>query len=187
MNTKCCSKCKTEKPLVEFHKASKEKGGVRYNCKRCTNERQKKYRKSEAGQKSQLSYRQKEQTQEYQRAYQKKYQKKYQASYKQAEKNKLRQAKHLKKYLKKWTAANPVKVTAKNKVAYAVSSGKLVKSSHCSSCRAKSCTPNELHGHHDDYALPLVVRWLCPACHMRWHRENGPGLNGGDASHQGAK
>lgn len=33
------------------------------------------------------------------------------------------------------------------------------------------------HAHHDDYAAPLVVRWLCPKHHKAWHAENGPGAN----------
>lgn len=27
-----------------------------------------------------------------------------------------------------------------------------------------------VHAHHDDYAQPLAVRWLCPRCHVAWHR-----------------
>jgi len=38
-------------------------------------------------------------------------------------------------------------------------------------------TRYRLHAHHDDYNEPLKVRFLCPACHSQWHRDNGPGRN----------
>jgi hypothetical protein len=38
----------------------------------------------------------------------------------------------------------------------------------CSECGTKA----RLDGHHDDYAKPLSVRWLCRGCHQRWHAEN---------------
>lgn len=35
----------------------------------------------------------------------------------------------------------------------------------------------KVHAHHDDYAKPLDVRWLCVKHHTIHHRNNGPGLN----------
>lgn len=39
------------------------------------------------------------------------------------------------------------------------------------------CGATRVHAHHDDYAKPLDVRWLCAAHHAEWHQKNGPGLN----------
>lgn len=38
-------------------------------------------------------------------------------------------------------------------------------------------TVTSVHAHHDDYAKPLNVRWLCAAHHSQWHRDNGEGEN----------
>lgn len=43
----------------------------------------------------------------------------------------------------------------------------------CEECGSRS----HLEAHHDDYAQPLAIRWLCRAHHAQWHRKNGPGKN----------
>jgi len=75
---------------------------------------------------------------------------------------------------KAWNKRNPIKRMASTIVGNAVRDGKIIKTDSCESCKTK---PNRLHGHHDDYAFPLVVRWLCPGCHNKWHKVNGQGLN----------
>lgn len=75
---------------------------------------------------------------------------------------------------KKWSQRNPIKKLASTIVGNAVRDGKILKPSVCEDCGSK---PKRLHGHHDDYAFPLEVRWLCPRCHNNWHKENGEGLN----------
>lgn len=55
----------------------------------------------------------------------------------------------------------------------ALKAGKLTKAP-CEECGSKLTV-----AHHDDYAKPLDVRWLCKICHSQWHEANGPGLNGG--------
>lgn len=39
------------------------------------------------------------------------------------------------------------------------------------------CGNEKVEAHHDDYAKPLNVRWLCQAHHKQWHRDNGEGKN----------
>lgn len=73
-----------------------------------------------------------------------------------------------------YTTRNPIKKLASSVVSNAVRAGTIIKPSNCSECES---TPNRLHGHHDDYAYPLVVRWLCPCCHSKWHKVNGEGKN----------
>lgn len=41
----------------------------------------------------------------------------------------------------------------------------------------EGCGSRKTDAHHDDYSLPLDVRWLCRSCHKQWHVENGPGRN----------
>ena len=82
----------------------------------------------------------------------------------------------IKKSSKKWNDLNKIKKGASTMVGNAVRDGRLIKPSECSRCKNFS---RMIHGHHDDYANPLSVRWLCPPCHKFWHDENGEGLNGG--------
>jgi len=60
----------------------------------------------------------------------------------------------------------PWKLRAREAVRRALASGKLVRPPACEEC-GTSCKP---HGHHEDYKRPLVVVWLCTACHYRRHR-----------------
>jgi ribosomal protein S27AE len=76
--------------------------------------------------------------------------------------------------VRKYRDENPVKYKAHGMVARAVRSGRLVKPDACESCGAVV----GLEGHHDDYAMPLDVRWLCSSCHKVWHAEHGEAVNG---------
>jgi hypothetical protein len=56
---------------------------------------------------------------------------------------------------------------ARQTLRLAVYAGKIERPANCSRCGV-DCIP---HGHHEDYAMPLVVTWLCQACHSLRHRE----------------
>ena len=70
-----------------------------------------------------------------------------------------------------YNSKNPHKKKATVAVRVAVASGKLTMPDKCSSC-GKS---GKVHGHHDDYDLPLDVVWLCPTCHNQLHKEQRKG------------
>ena len=78
-----------------------------------------------------------------------------------------------KEYLANYRAKYPNKVKAHRAVSRAIKSG-LLYEEPCANCGSSDKT----HAHHDDYAKPLNIRWLCAACHQAWHKENGEGLNG---------
>ena len=59
---------------------------------------------------------------------------------------------------------------ARRKVRLAVASGALSKPKTCSQCNGVPL-PRRLHGHHEDYAKPLEVEWLCSGCHGDRTRE----------------
>lgn len=69
-------------------------------------------------------------------------------------------------------AREPEKERARIQLRSAVASGTVAKASHCEECGATGL----LHGHHDDYSKPLVVVWLCRACHGRRHRKDDNAL-----------
>lgn len=79
-----------------------------------------------------------------------------------------------KKAHKKWKSMNPIKRGANMMVCNAVRDGRMIKADECSECGAGG----KIHGHHDDYAKPLEVRWMCSKCHTDWHKINGNGKNG---------
>lgn len=66
---------------------------------------------------------------------------------------------------KRYLAKNPEKRAAHVILGNAVRDGRVVKPTTCSECGAGG----RIHGHHEDYAKPLEVEWLCPSCHMKRH------------------
>lgn len=68
-------------------------------------------------------------------------------------------------YCKRWRQQNPEKAVVHNIVRHAIESGKLERPAEC-----EMCGESVSEGHHQDYAKPLEVIWLCRACHNHVHR-----------------
>ena len=60
---------------------------------------------------------------------------------------------------------NPEKRAARRALQEAVARGDIERPGCCEDC-GRMCKP---HGHHNDYAKPLDVEWLCRDCHWRRH------------------
>lgn len=73
----------------------------------------------------------------------------------------------------KYRHEHPVKFAAHKAVQAAVKDGSLVRPDHCEQCGDGGM----IDSHHDDYARPLEVRWLCRWCHQAWHRQHGEAAN----------
>lgn len=80
------------------------------------------------------------------------------------ERNKTQKRKQQAKlYTKRSRANNPEKYHAHNLVASAVKRGILIKPNACELCGKAG----NIHGHHEDYAKPLDVVWVCALCHRK--------------------
>lgn len=160
MEKKTCFVCGGEKPLNEFHRHKRMRDGRLNKCKECVRAYVRQHYKENP---------------EYYSEYERKranlpHRIEARKRYAQTPAGK---AAH-KRARQKHKRLNPIKHGAATIVGNAVRDGKLIRPRRCESCDALA----KLHGHHDDYAQPLVVRWLCITCHTAWHKENGEGLNG---------
>ena len=161
-DSKVCFKCEQEKPLTEFYRHKAMFDGYLGKCKECTKKDVKDNRD-----KNMDYYREYDKTRFKNDPRVKARHEKYQAS--DAGKAAGSRAK------KRWAESNIVKRAASTIIGNAVRDGKVIKPNNCEQCGIKH---HRIHGHHDDYAYPMVVRWLCPKCHCAWHKENGEALNG---------
>ncbi len=162
MTVKTCFKCGEEKPLCEFYRHHMMRDGRLNKCMDCTKrdvranrlvnlDHYKQYDKERANKPDRVAARE---------------------EYAKSEAGRRAASRARKKY----RGGNPQKYKAHTIVTNAVRDGLLARQP-CEVCGATKM----VHAHHDDYAKPLDVRWLCPAHHRQWHQENGPGLNGAAA------
>ncbi len=64
-----------------------------------------------------------------------------------------------------WRKRNPKKKYCHTEVYKALKNGRLKKG------KCEICGEVKVHGHHDDYNKPLIVRWLCSKHHIEHHKQ----------------
>lgn len=62
------------------------------------------------------------------------------------------------------------KLRAREKLRNEVKAGRIIKPTTCDDCR-EQFQVTQIHGHHEDYAKPLEISWLCPQCHADRHKK----------------
>lgn len=78
----------------------------------------------------------------------------------------------------KYRKEHPTKWAAHKAAQAAIKDGRLVRPDRCEQCGETGM----IDSHHDDYAQPLEVRWLCRWCHQAWHRQHGEAANANSAT-----
>lgn len=75
-------------------------------------------------------------------------------------------------YMREWRKTHPLtadqrfKDSARSQVSVYVKRGKMARPSVCDACKQAG----RIEAHHEDYAKPLEVIWLCRPCHSLLHR-----------------
>lgn len=150
MPTRRCKVCLTAKPRSEF---ALDRGRPRAFCKPCG-----------VAKTQQWVRENKERRAQYERDYYettsgRKVRRSATNRYRQTPQGKQQRITDAKRYANKY----PEKVKARKTLNHAIAAEKVFKKP-CERCGKK-----RVHGHHDDYAKPLQVRWLCSRCHTLQH------------------
>lgn len=149
-----CKKCDNDKKADEFYKNDT-------TCKECRKQKVRENRARNA---------------EYYRAYDRQRANRpdrvaARQAYQETEAGQLAADRAKRRYIQR----HPVKRAAHVILGNAIRDGKVIKPGFCEGCGGTG----RIHGHHDDYAEPLKVRWLCSPCHRQWHTINGEAKNAG--------
>lgn len=174
---KICTGCKIEKQFEEYGKDKNGKFGLNQKCKECCRKRDKNKNRSEKSIEKNKVYKaewQKKNKDLLNARQRKRYAKNIEKCRNEARKREVKRRMSEKykeqknKYDRWYRKVYPERARARDKVKYAVSTGKLIRSSECELCKKVAKT----HGHHEDYSNPLDVIWLCPTCHLSYHKNH---------------
>lgn len=142
---KRCSKCGEDKLPSAFYRHPETRDGLNSWCKDCTASRWRAWRDVHP------EYKQTRTSEQRARWYRAEY-----------AKNPRKKTVDCQRYRRE----HPLRYAARTAVGNALQSGRLVRPEACSRC-GKSCKPD---GHHEDYAKPLAVVWVCRSCHYKLDR-----------------
>ena len=156
---KICKTCDATKVFQDFYAHPKAKDGLDSTCKECRKEKVRINRESKSEYYKEYDcWRYANQPQVKERH--KKYRKTDQG------KSAINRGKAL------WANKNPEARAAHVILGNAVRDGRIDKPKCCPVC-LEFKPSRQIHAHHDDYAKPLEVRWMCAQCHTKEHgRDN---------------
>ena len=188
-NHKKCNKCEEIKPINDFYKNKKSPDGLQYMCKECKKEYSRQHQIVNKEQCIEACRRWKSNNREKCIEYDRRYRLSNKEKCMEATRRwRLANPEQRREANRRWRAYNrdyyieysknykrkyPLKRKAIKMVETAIKSG-IISRHPCEICGSEY----DIHAHHDDYAKPIEVRWLCRTHHMQWHAEHGPGING---------
>ena len=146
LGMKTCYLCGEEKPKSEFHKNSLNNDKLRYDCKPCVLDVNRRYREADR-----VKFRD---------SVRRSLAKKCSAD----PTFKKRRDHNIREMSLRWRSNNKDKVRVHKKLARAIKSGLLAR------LPCVVCGESLSHGHHEDYNKPLEVIWLCHSHHVQFHR-----------------
>lgn len=145
MRIKECRKCHSAKPLTEFYI---QRGYPSSWCRSCTIAHNREW-----------AAKNREKTREYKRAY---------AARNAEREAKRSRAKNRRMYAEGYRyKGDRERLRARAAVSNAIRRGQLAKPAACPQC---GTTGKRIDAHHEDYAKPLDVTWLCSRCHALEHK-----------------
>lgn len=156
METKVCTKCKSELQISMFRTRIDRGGKPRSACKKCEYEQCAPYREMNREKIREKNYAYKNSTRGKQTSAA------HRMTYNTGEEKKKSDRAAAIKY----RAKNKHRVSASNTLIKSVMRGDIVRPALCQECGKQA----PLDGHHDDYNKPLEVRWLCRSCHKALHK-----------------
>lgn len=179
---KKCTMCLIEKDECNFYK---KRNGLESYCKKCRNEKRKKLHNSNPEKykayKREISKKRRLEKPEEYKKWRKEYQEKNREKIRlQVHENYLKNKEHVLSRTKKWRQEHkeefkemwiksiekdPMKRKARRYLNHAIEYGKIIKPLECSLCKENK----KLQAHHEDYARPLEVIWMCSSCHAYIH------------------
>lgn len=155
--TRLCGRCNRELDLTLFSINRKLPLGRQYTCKECSSKYIKNYHREHI-----------KKLEEYHRSYTNGERERNVEYYRKKGRDNYR--KHRDTILARASSDNPIrrfKNNARKLLNGAVMKGDVVRISICERCG----TRRSEQAHHEDYAKPLEVVWLCTLCHGLRHRE----------------
>lgn len=159
MNTeKTCTKCGVLKTSNDFAKYCRSKDGLQNECRECKAKRYLKNREN-------IRARQNGNWPEYAEKNRERLNEKSRV-------RRLNSKEQDSAYRERFKVECAPKIAAKTSVWSHLLTGRMERKP------CEQCGDVKSDAHHDDYAKPLEVRWLCRKHHARWHSENGEAPNG---------